>query len=186
MTYNEFLIELNDAGREQAECLGKIVAEIRPTRILEIGSGWGVSAVSFLHNSKATLLTIDPIPNLPDFDRRINSMGFQNRVTRLTGRSSSPPPKYEKEPHHLLNGIKEMFDLVFVDGSHDYAYVKEDILNCLSKVKSNGTMILDDFYHAHNWMAKYGVARAVCEVAKEKHFQFRVYPAAHGIARIDL
>jgi predicted O-methyltransferase YrrM len=186
MTFETFLAELNEPGREQAKCLSQIASEVNPQLILEIGSGWGVSAVGFLNGSKANLITIDPIPNLPDFDRRIKEMGFGKRITRMLGRSGSPPPKYENQPHHLVNGLKEVFDLIFVDGSHEYAYVKEDLLNCLKKIKPKGTIVLDDYYHEHNWTGKYGVAKAVCEVIKEKKLQCRIYPAAHGIARIDL
>jgi predicted O-methyltransferase YrrM len=152
MTYEEFLAGLNDAGREQNKCLELIAGEVKPQRILEIGSGWGVSAISFLRATQATLLTIDPTANLADFENRVTGMGFKNRVKRMIGRSGSPPsPKYEKEPHHLLDQINEQFDLIFIDGSHEYAYVKEDFLNCLNKIKPKGTIVLDDFYHEHNW-----------------------------------
>ena len=186
MNFEQFLAELNDPGREQVRCLESIVAEVKPQLILEIGSGWGVSAVSFLRTTKARLITIDPITNLVDFERRITSMGFKDRVKRIIGRSGSPPPRYEKEPHHIVNTLKETFDLIFIDGSHEYAFVKEDFFNCLKIIKPKGAIVLDDFYHEHNWTGKYGVAKAVCEVAKEKKLQFRVYPAAHGIVRVDL
>jgi predicted O-methyltransferase YrrM len=184
----QFLAELNDPGRSQFHCLEKIVQEVKPKRILEIGSGWGLSAVAFLRTTQATMTSIDPQPCLPEFDRRVKAMGVKNRVTRLVGRSgSSPPnPKYKNQTHNLVLKFKEKFDLIYVDGCHRYEEVKEDLLNCWGKVKQGGVIVLDDFFHKHNWTGKYGVARAVSEVAKKQNKEFIVYPAAHGVVRFNL
>jgi predicted O-methyltransferase YrrM len=186
----QFLDELNDAGRSQFHCLEKIAKEVQPKRILEIGSGWGLSAVAFLRQTKATMTTIDPQPSLPEFDRRVTGMGVKKRVTRFVGRSGSPPPnpKYKNQQSNLVLKFKgkQKFDLIYVDGCHRYEEVKEDLLNCWDLVKKGGVMLLDDFFHKHNWSGKYGVARAVSEVAKEKNTQFIVYPAAHGVVRFNL
>jgi predicted O-methyltransferase YrrM len=185
MTYDEFMKGLNDDGRSQVKCLESIANKIQPSRILEIGSGWGLSAVAFLRNTNATMITIDPVENLQDFEQRTTSMGVRDRITRKIGRSgSNPSPKY-KNDHNLVLDINEKFDLVYIDGCHRYQEVKEDLLNCWGKVKKEGVIILDDFFHKHNWTGKYGVTRAVSEVAKEKNKEYHVYPAAHGVVQIN-
>jgi predicted O-methyltransferase YrrM len=85
----------------------------------------------------------------------------------------------------LVLDINEKFDLVYIDGCHRYQEVKEDLLNCWGKVKKEGVIILDDFFHKHNWTGKYGITRAVSEVAKEKNKEYHVYPAAHGVVQIN-
>lgn len=39
----------------------------------------------------------------------------------------------------------EYFDIVYIDASHEYEYVKEDILNWLPKVKIGGIICGDDY-----------------------------------------
>lgn len=39
----------------------------------------------------------------------------------------------------------EYFDIVYIDASHEYEYVKEDILNWLPKVKKGGIICGDDY-----------------------------------------
>ena len=51
------------------------------------------------------------------------------------------------------------FDIVYIDASHDYESVKEDILTWLPKVKQGGIICGDDY--VHGWP---GVVKAVDEV----------------------
>jgi len=53
------------------------------------------------------------------------------------------------------------FDLILIDGSHDYAYVKNDCQNALKNIKSGGTIFWHDYGQA------LGVSRAVDEFAAE-------------------
>lgn len=53
---------------------------------------------------------------------------------------------------------EEFFDIVYIDASHDYKSVKEDILHWMPKVKYGGVICGDDY--SPRWL---GVIRAVDE-----------------------
>jgi hypothetical protein len=58
-----------------------------------------------------------------------------------------------------LNYPDEFFDIVYIDASHEYDYVKEDILTWLPKVKNGGIICGDDY--VDGWP---GVIQAVDEI----------------------
>jgi predicted O-methyltransferase YrrM len=57
----------------------------------------------------------------------------------------------------------EYFDIVYIDASHEYEYVKNDILNWLPKVKIGGIICGDDYISG--WI---GVVMAVNEIFGNK------------------
>lgn len=57
----------------------------------------------------------------------------------------------------------EFFDIVYIDASHEYEYVKEDILHWYPKVKKGGIICGDDYISG--WP---GVIEAVDEIFKDK------------------
>ena len=65
-----------------------------------------------------------------------------------------PIPKHSKE---AVDDVKEPIELLFIDGAHDYEFVKMDILNYLPKVLTGGTVA----FHDRNWP---GVKRAIKEL----------------------
>jgi hypothetical protein len=60
------------------------------------------------------------------------------------------------------NGLVGNFDIVFIDGLHDYNAVKTDILAWLPKVKRGGILCGDDYGDIY-----VGVKQAVDEIFKE-------------------
>jgi len=175
MTLKKFLIELNDGGRETFHRLRWIVSKYKPKIILEIGSGWGLSAVSFLYKNDAKLISIDKILNLVDFQRRVEGMGVADRIERVVGDSTIVLPQRQKE-------WQGKFDLVYVDGNHQYEGVKQDLLNVL-ELKPK-VILMDDFFHHDNWTGRYGITKAVIEIVKEKKLRLKVFTEANGFALI--
>lgn len=57
-------------------------------------------------------------------------------------------------------------DFVYIDGNHDYEYVKKDIIAWFSKVKKGGYICGDDY--CKKWK---GVIRAVNEFVKEHNYK---------------
>lgn len=57
----------------------------------------------------------------------------------------------------------EYFDIIYIDASHEYEYVIDDIKNWLPKVKKNGIICGDDY--SSDWP---GVVKAVNEVFNDK------------------
>ena len=51
---------------------------------------------------------------------------------------------YFMDSDSFFNQNKDMFDIIFVDGSHQAEQVESDILNSLKILKSGGRLVLDD------------------------------------------
>lgn len=119
----------------------------KPIKMLEIGSFQGQSATwwldNILTNTNSSLTCIDPFferPRVPDFKifmSNIEKTGKKQQVRVLRGLSGDILPK--------LIESKEMFDLIYVDGSHEYKDVLEDCLNSWKMLNPNGLLILDDY-----------------------------------------
>lgn len=153
---------------EYFDFISKFTKELKPKRILEIGSGWGISACAFLLNSDATLITIDSqdLDTMKLFVDRIEGCELWDRVEFISSRSE-----------YALPEIREHFDLVYVDGGHTYDLVKRDLELAFDM---GDVILMDDFLHRYNWTGDYGVNKAVCEFCKENGVSFEVFPDANG------
>ena len=69
---------------------------------------------------------------------------------------NSVDQKLKKIKHKKINLIrktsddfffenKEFFDVIYIDGYHQYDYVKRDFINSLNFLKKDGILICDDF-----------------------------------------
>jgi|APGre2960657373_1045057.scaffolds.fasta_scaffold00717_7 predicted O-methyltransferase YrrM len=170
----------------QFNFLAEFAAKNKPKTILEIGSGWGLSACSFLLNCDATIVTIDPRQDLPDFDRRVKIAGVEKRITRIVGRSGKncDSPRHKSEKFNILEGMSEKFELVYIDGSHDYEHVFYDLTHALRL--SSRHILMDDYFHKENYGGSYGVSKALSQIAKDKKFSYIVHPFAHGMVEISV
>lgn len=111
-----------------------IVDIMHPKNILEIGSYDGGSTIS-LSLLCERLLTIECIP--PRYD--VNLIRKNCNFTYLQGDSSSSD---------IVNFVKisnnELYDVVFVDGSHLYNIVKQDYFNYKNYIRPGGIMAFHD------------------------------------------
>lgn len=76
----------------------------------------------------------------------------------------------QKSQDACANFPNDFFDFIYIDADHSYEGVKNDILNWLPKIKSNG------FICGHDWdpdpqmpeANQFGINRAVSEIFKDK------------------
>jgi predicted O-methyltransferase YrrM len=177
--------EFNQPEKEQFAFLSEFAKKHQPRTILEIGTGWGLSACAFLLNSNATLVTIDPREKLEDFERRTKMVGVRDRITKVTGRSGKNcQGRHKSEKANLLETFKQKFDLIYIDGSHEYDDVYYDVIHCLEL--TDKYILADDYFHKDNFGGSYGVAKAISQIAKLKNFSYLVHPVAHGMVEISL
>lgn len=176
--------EFNQPEKEQFQFLSNFAKKYNPQTVLEIGSGWGLSACAFLLNSNAILTTIDPRDRLEEFERRTKMMGVRNRITRIFGRSGKncEDKRHQSEKFNLLESLSQKFDVVYIDGSHEYEDVFYDLTHSLNLAKK--FILADDYFHKENFGGSYGVAKAISQIAKNKGFSYLVHPVAHGIVEI--
>ena len=136
--------------------LATLARQVAARNLLEIGTFDGNTAVNLVANAApgAKLTTVDlpvdwngetvlDVPekskNVTDrtqVGRRIQESDFSERITQifadsaaLDWRSLSPDP----------------FDFVFIDGCHDYAYVKKDTDNALEVIRPGGMLVWHDY-----------------------------------------
>jgi predicted O-methyltransferase YrrM len=111
------------------------------TKMLEIGSFEGRSAIWFLENiltgSGSSITCVDGFwaPYGDVFDRNIAASGQAHRVTRLTGFSQT-----------ILPALADAgFDAIYIDGGHTEREVAEDAFHAWRLAKPGAILIFDDY-----------------------------------------
>jgi len=129
----------------------------QPTRVLEVGSYEGRSAIFFLNFlRRSTLVCVDVwdasvlepylVQEMPEilveyplaegrFDRNLS--GFAGRVTKIKARSSDALAE--------LGVGRERFDLVYVDGDHRRAGAYRDCVLSWPLLKPGRVLLIDDY-----------------------------------------
>jgi predicted O-methyltransferase YrrM len=111
--------------------------------IMEIGFNAGHSADIFLKNNPSITLT--------SFDLGCHSYvyvakeyidaTYPNRHTLIIGDSTVTVPKY------INDNPDKTFDLIFIDGGHDYSIAKVDLENCSKLAHKETIVAMDDTIH---------------------------------------
>lgn len=109
-------------------------------RIAEIGFNAGMSSYAFLYaNPDATVVSFD----IGEYDygpsaKDIIDEEFPGRHELILGDSTKTVPEY-----HAAHP-EEKFDLIFIDGGHDYEIAKADIKNMRKLATKNTIVVTDD------------------------------------------
>lgn len=168
----------HEPTRAYYETLVQILSTIQAKSILEIGLGWGISGVAFIEafNQLERYYSVDPNLNakycleaqeevLPRFKSKFPNaeVNFYNSV------SAAALEKF------ISQGLT--FDLIYIDGSHNYKEVIAD-LTLAEKLRSfGGIIIMDDVFHPKNFQNNdYGVAQALGEYLSATGREARIVP----------
>ena len=131
---------------EEAAWLRDWVCRERPTKTIEIGLGYGISA---LHICEGLLLNGEPADKHividPHQHWRFSQLGLQHledamvgdRVEFLDEESQTALPRFMQQ--------KRSFDFAFVDGNHHFDYVFLDLFYLGRLLKKGSVIVLDDY-----------------------------------------
>jgi len=143
--------------------------------IIEIGTGSGDFAEHIITNIKPNKMILidkfnesDPLLARPGFPPRFcpdtqydfvkNRFINNSNVSIISGLSQNVLPD-------LINN-KLKFDLIYIDASHDYQDVLEDINNASRLLKDDGIMAINDYVYFVN-IERYGVIEATNQFLNE-------------------
>jgi len=114
---------------------------------MEIGFNAGHSAETFLQNTTGHVTSFDlgEHPYVHVAKEYIDTM-YPGRHTLILGDSRETVPQ-----------CKDTFDLLFIDGGHEYDIAKEDLKNCIPLAKPEAIFIMDDTIYTPEWVQAYTV-----------------------------
>ncbi len=131
-----------------------IFSEYKPKKILEIGvyRGQTISLFRLLSNKlnvESEIHGISPFTSSGDeVSKYINNLNYQFDVIENFNYFNLKQPILHKGFSNETNMIQiinsESWDLVYIDGNHDYEVAKLDFENSSNALKINGLLILDD------------------------------------------
>lgn len=166
----------HDLTRGYYETLVKIIEKLQPVKVLEIGTGWGISGSAFMDAGVQVYKTIDPNVN--------NGYGAEGRaeiesrktskteeVVFLEGRSQEVLPR--------LIEAGEQFDFIFIDGDHAYDSVRHDLFKARKLLAWGGRIVCDDYLHEGNFVfdkRNCGVSKAVRDYLLEFRDEATIWP----------
>jgi hypothetical protein len=80
---------------------------------------------------------------------------------------------FEGDSREVIHQMKDnYYDIVFIDGGHEYDIVKSDIENVYKKLKPNGIMVLDDFSGGYDSYERFDIKNATQEMLSKDTWQF--------------
>jgi predicted O-methyltransferase YrrM len=121
--------------------------------VMEIGFNAGHSAEVFLQNNKELTLTSFDL-GFHDYittAKEYIDATYPNRHTLILGDSTITIPIY------IQNNKNIKFDIIFIDGCHNYDIAKADMENCFYLAHNDTVVILDDTMFTQGWEQNYTI-----------------------------
>lgn len=183
------------AAQESSFLMMQLVAMLQPRSVFEIGTSQGRTTSLIAMNSPPStrIFTLDLPPemaaptgasdlHLIELARKELGVAFRDtnwasRITQLTGDSAT----FDFSPYY------ESMDMVTVDGSHSYKFVRSDSVSAFRMIRPGGVVLWHDF---ESMRSEYGVSRFVDEM-RDRH-GFAVYrlgreqgDSRYAVMRVD-
>ena len=160
-----FMLSQNDTDFAYAKNIYDAIKnhDLNRFNALEIGGAWGLSTLAILEAGAKLLLTVDNNQNI-EAHREAIANGYEENHTWSCVRS---------EQFWIENDDQEpRFDVIYIDGSHLYIDVVNDLYQGWKYLKPGGIMMADDWDHKKNIQSEnntveYGVSLACWEFIRD-------------------
>ena len=167
---------------DETKFLKEIASSKDIETILEIGFNAGHSSELFLSaNPDATVVSFDiGVHSYVQTGKEYIDKTFPGRHTLILGNSLDTVPDYEaKNP--------EPFDLIFIDGGHDYKTAHGDLINCHLLAHEDTIVVMDDTMNTPSMQRDYNIgptrAWAVCKKWNRiEEIGTSDFPSGHGVS----
>jgi predicted O-methyltransferase YrrM len=148
------------ASADEALYLRNLARVTEATRIAEIGFNVGFSAIAFLESGPDVTMTSFELDrrHAVEMAKEFVDERYPGRHELVIGNSLQTVPAYAE-------GKAGTFDVVFVDGGHEYEVAAADIHNAARLARPGGILVVDDLTPWHLWGA--GPAQAWYEAIDE-------------------
>ena len=158
--------------------------EFNPKNALEIGvyrgqvlTLWGLITKELA--IKTNIFGLSPLKNINDSVSDYINIDYETDIKDHCKKFNIKEPKLVKEYSNSEKGIafikSKKWDLIYIDGSHDYDVVKFDFLNSYNALNDNGLIIMDDsslYINCKNRIGSFkghpGPSRICSEFAQKK------------------
>jgi predicted O-methyltransferase YrrM len=119
--------------------------------IMEIGFNAGHSAETFLSSNPTAKLTSFDLGevNAMEYGKEYIDSTYPGRHTLIVGDSTVTVPQYK------IDNPDKKFDLIFIDGGHDYGIAKSDFIHSSALAHSETIVIVDDVVYVPGWEVDY-------------------------------
>jgi len=137
--------------------------ENKPIIVIEVGTYKGANALSILKKLNVEkIYLIDPYINYSEYSHKLGNLSSAEKEARKKLRKYKKKIVWiKKTSDEAVDLISEKADFVYIEGNHDYKYVKKDLKNYFPKVKKGGILAGHD-------MPKKGVSNAIWEFSIKK------------------
>jgi predicted O-methyltransferase YrrM len=117
-------------------------------KILEIGFNAGHSSNLFLNEPNTSVVSFDINEHTyTQYAKIYIDYVYPDRHTLVIGDSTQTIPRYPDSK----------FDVIFIDGGHDYNIAKQDLENCRRFAHKDTIVIIDDTIYTPSWVYGYTV-----------------------------
>ena len=137
---------------KQVITLINIINNTNVHNVLEIGFNAGHSAELFLQNTESAIISFDIGEHeYCELGKSYIDGMYPGRHTLIIGDSKFTLPDF------ILSNPDKKFDIIFIDGCHDYNTAKADLFNCKKLAHTNTVVIMDDTIYSDALRAKYNI-----------------------------